>query len=502
MTPQSRMTPLWSARDLVEATGGAMVSDLAVTGVSIDTRTVMPGDLFVALRGDNGDGHEFVIDALAKGAAGAMVHRDVPSDVTTGVTSHATIAARLLRVDDTLAALTRLGAYARARFTGRLVAITGSVGKTTTKEMLRRVLAAFAPTHAAVASYNNHWGVPLTLARLPPGARFCVAEIGMNHAGEIAPLARLARPHVAVITTVEKAHIGYLGSIAAIAAEKASIMHGLPPDGVAVLPLDNALFSMLRDAAGQREAAGGLRIVTFGANPNADACLLAAAADADGTDLRVRINGTEARLRIDAPGRHMAMNALAALAAATALGADVRMAADALAGFAPVAGRGARRTIAVAGGTALLLDESYNGNGASMRAALEVLRLQPARRRLAVLGDMLELGDEGPAEHLALAPAVTEAADLLFACGPLMQGLCDAVPERLHAMCAADSAALAPIVARAARPGDAILVKGSLGSRMQRVVAAINAQARDQGCGQDHAQEHAQGHNPALGSGH
>jgi UDP-N-acetylmuramoyl-tripeptide--D-alanyl-D-alanine ligase len=514
MMPQPGMTPLWSTRDLVEATGGAMVSDLAVTGVSIDTRTVMPGDLFVALRGDNGDGHEFVVDALAKGAAGAMVHRDVPGELTTDVTTGGGIAARLLRVDDTLAALTRLGAYARARFTGRLVAITGSVGKTTTKEMLRRVLAAFAPTHAAVASYNNHWGVPLTLARLPPEARFCVAEIGMNHAGEIAPLARLARPHVAVITTVEKAHIGYLGSIAAIAAEKASIMHGLPPDGVAVLPLDNALFSMLRDAAGlrdtaglrdatgPREAAGGLRIVTFGANLSADACLLAADTDADGTDLRVRINGTEARLRIDAPGRHMAMNALAALAAATALGADVRMAADALAGFAPVAGRGARRTIAVAGGTALLLDESYNGNGASMRAALEVLRLQPARRRLAVLGDMLELGDEGPAEHLTLAPAVTEAADLLFACGPLMQGLCDAVPERLHAMCAADSAALAPIVARAARPGDAILVKGSLGSRMRRVVAALDApQGRDQGRAQGHTQGHTQVRDPASGSG-
>jgi UDP-N-acetylmuramoyl-tripeptide--D-alanyl-D-alanine ligase len=507
MTPQPPMTPLWSTRDLVEATGGAMASDLAATGVSIDTRTLVPGDLFVALRGDNGDGHEFVIDALAKGAAGAMVHRDVPgeltaelttdpttdstTDSTTDVTLGGAIAARLLWVDDTLAALTRLGAYARARFTGRLVAITGSVGKTTTKEMLRRVLTAFAQTHAAVASYNNHWGVPLTLARLPRDARFCVAEIGMNHAGEIAPLARLARPHVAVITTVEKAHVGYLGSIAAIAAEKASIMHALPPDGVAVLPLDNALFSMLR------EAAGGRRIVTFGANPSADACLLDAQTDADGTDLRVRINGTEARLRIDAPGRHMAMNALAALAAATALGADVRMAADALAGFAPVAGRGARRTIAVPGGTALLLDESYNGNGASMRAALEVLRLQPARRRLAVLGDMLELGDEGPAEHLALAPAVTEAADLLFACGPLMQGLCGAVPERLHAMCAADSAALAPIVARAARPGDAILVKGSLGSRMKRVVAALDApQGRDRG----HAQGHTQGRDPALGS--
>ncbi len=505
------MTPLWSPRDLIEATGGAMVTDFAASGVSIDTRTLAPGDLFVALRGDAGDGHAFVADALARGAAGAMVHRDViPPEGAhrDGTHRDGGGAARLLRVDDTLGALTRMGAYARARFTGRLVAITGSVGKTTTKEMLRRILARFGPTHAAPASYNNHWGVPLTLARLPPAARFCVVEIGMNHAGEIAPLARLARPHVAVITTVEKAHVGHLGSIAAIAQEKAAILRGLLPGGVAVLPLDSPLFALLRTAA--RSSLDGaardeaLRITTFGANPTADACLLAADPDADGSTLIVRVNGTEARLRIDAPGRHMAMNALAALAAAASLGADVRAAAEALAGFAPVAGRGARRAIAVpngvmpngampngvrpngvipgengprgtaSAGTALLLDESYNGNGASMRAALAVLRLQPARRRVAVLGDMLELGDEGPAEHLALAEPVGEAADLLFACGPLMRGLCDAAPERLHAVHAADSAALAPLVAAAVRPGDAILVKGSLGSRMQRVVEALD----------------------------
>jgi UDP-N-acetylmuramoyl-tripeptide--D-alanyl-D-alanine ligase len=479
------MTYLWSARDLIEATGGAMTAEFAASGVSIDTRSLAAGDLFVALLGETADGHEFVADALAKGAAGAMAHRDIVGDVS----GDGPGAARLLRVDDTLAALTRLGAYARARFTGRLVAITGSVGKTTTKEMLRRILAAFGPTHAAVASYNNHWGVPLTLARLPQDARFCVAEIGMNHAGEIAPLARLARPHVAVITTIEKAHVGYLGSIAAIAEEKASILRGLQPDGVAVLPLDNALFPLLRDAAATMQG-DGVRIVTFGANPAADACLVAAESDADGSTLEVRVNGTEARLRIDAPGPHMAMNALAALAGAAALGADVRLAAEALAGFAPVAGRGARRQIVVPDGSipvalvsaeptrsgaALLLDESYNGNGASMRAALAVLRLQPARRLVAVLGEMLELGDEGPAEHLALADAVSGSADLLFACGELMRGLCAAVPKRLQAVHATDSSALAPLVARAVRPGDAILVKGSLGSRMRLVVQALDA---------------------------
>jgi UDP-N-acetylmuramoyl-tripeptide--D-alanyl-D-alanine ligase len=451
------MTALWSTRDLTEATGGTMRTAFAAEGVSIDTRTIQPGDLFIALRGEGGDGHDFVAAALGKGAAGAMVHRDVP-DVAT-----------LLRVDDTLAGLTRLGGYARARFAGRLVAVTGSVGKTTTKEMLRRILVAFGPTHAAVASYNNHWGVPLTLARTPREARFCVAEIGMNHAGEIAPLSRLARPHVAVITTVEKAHIGYLGSLEAIAAEKASILQGLEPDGVAVLPIDNPMFAMLRDAAGDA------RVMTFGTAPEADACLLAATPDATGTDIEVRINGTTSTLRIEAPGRHMATNALAALAAAAALGADVRAAAVALAGFTPVAGRGLRRMIAVPGGTALLLDESYNGNGASMRAALAVLKLQPAQRRIAVLGDMLELGDEGPAEHAALANSVAGAADSLFACGPLSRHLFDAVPTALRTAHATDSAALARLVAESVRPGDAILVKGSLGSRMKRVVDALDA---------------------------
>ena len=225
------MTALWTMHDLLEATGGTMPTPFAATGVSIDTRTLQPGDLFVALAGEAGDGHEFVADALAAGAAGAMVHRDVSN------------AAHLLQVDDTLAGLHRLGGYARQRFTGRLVAVTGSVGKTTTKEMLRTILARFAPTHAAVASYNNHWGVPLTLARLPLDAEFCVAEIGMNHPGEIAPLARLAQPHVAVITTIEKAHIGYLGTIEAIADEKAAILQGLEPGGVAVLPADSPQFS-------------------------------------------------------------------------------------------------------------------------------------------------------------------------------------------------------------------------------------------------------------------
>lgn len=451
------MTPLWTASDLTEATGGTIEVPFGANGISIDTRTLKPGDLFVALLGEGRDGHAFVPDALAKGAAGAMVHRAVPG------------ARNVLLVDDTLAALARLGGFARVRTNAKVVAVTGSVGKTTTKEMLRAILSAFGPTHAAEASYNNHWGLPLTLARMPLEAAFCVAEIGMNHAGEIAPLAGLARPHVAVITTVEKAHIGYLGSIEAIADEKAAIVTGLEPGGVAVLPLDSPQFPRLR------EAAKDARVMTFGSSQGAAARLIDMEADADGSGILVEIGGQEIRFRLNAPGRHMAMNAIAALTAVHALGLDPQAAAQALEGFLPLSGRGARRKLALPTGTVLLLDESYNGNSASMRAALDVLRLQPARRRIAVLGDMLELGAAGPSEHAGLAESVVQSADLLFACGPLMRNLFDAVPADLRGAHAADSAALAPLVARAIKAGDAILVKGSLGSRMKRVVDALDS---------------------------
>jgi UDP-N-acetylmuramoyl-tripeptide--D-alanyl-D-alanine ligase len=453
---------LWTADELIEATGGTLSAPFDADGISIDTRTLAPGDLFVALLGEGRDGHAFVGDALAKGAAGAMVHEDVGSS------------GPVLRVDDTLAGLARLGAYARTRFGetgGRLVAVTGSVGKTTTKEMLRGILSAFGPTHAAAASYNNHWGLPLTLARTPRDAEYCIAEIGMNHAGEIAPLTRLARPHVAVVTTIAKAHVGHLGSIEAIADEKASIMLGLEPAGIAVLPADSPHLARMQARAGDAI------VLTFGADPAADVRLVHSEADEHGSLIHIDILGQTASLRLNAPGPHMAMNAVAALAVVAALGLDPTRGIDALETFVPLAGRGARREIAVGCGSALLLDESYNGNGASMRAALEVLRLQPARRRVAVLGDMLELGDEGPAEHAGLADAVIQSADQLFTCGPLMRDLFDAVPEALRGAHAADSAALATIVAAAIARGDAILVKGSLGSGMKRVIEAIDQAA-------------------------
>ncbi len=456
------MTPLWTADDLARATGGRFGAPFAATGVSIDSRTLTPGDLFVALVGDHGDGHAHVADALARGAAGALVHR--PPD---GLAD-----AALLVVDDTLAALGRMAAFARARFTGRLVAVTGSVGKTTCKEMLRVALAAAGPTHAAEASYNNHWGVPLTLARMPADAAFAVIEIGMNNPGEIAPLARFARPHVALITTIGSAHIGRMGGIEGIADEKAAIVSGLQPNGVAVLPRDSALFGRLRGRVPDTIAT-----ITFGADPDADARALAIEPDADGSGVRADVCGHAVSFRLNAPGHHMGLNALAVLAACHALGVDAARAADALAAFTPGAGRGWRRRIAVGGGSALLLDESYNASSASVRAALRVLRLQPAARRIAVLGDMLELGREAVPEHAGLAPDVADCADLLFACGPLTRALFDAVPPPMRAAHAADSASLAPLVARSVVAGDAILVKGSLGSRMKLVVSALDTLA-------------------------
>ncbi len=459
------MTPLWQPDALIAATGGSMTVPFAATGVSIDTRTLQPGDLFVALIGDTagnggGDGHDHVATALACGAAGALLHRippGLPAD------------APLLLVTDTLQALRDLATAARTRFTGRLIAVTGSVGKTTTKEMLRAILAAHGPTAAAEASLNNHWGLPLTLARLPAGHAFAVVEIGMNHAGEILPLACLARPHVALITAVEAVHIGHLGSLEAIADEKASILTALEPGGIAVLPAESALLPRLQSQAPNARL--------FGTSATADARLVAAQVDADGTDITVAIGDTTVHTRLGAPGHHMAMNATAAILAAHAMGADPKRAAAALAGFAPVAGRGARRTISVPGGAALLIDESYNASSVAVRAALAVLALQPAARRVVVLGDMRELGDSGPAEHAGLAPDIAAAADLVFTCGPLMRHAFDAVPANKRGTHAADSATLAPLVAAALRPGDAILVKGSLGSKMKLIVDAITARA-------------------------
>lgn len=446
----------WTAPELLAATGGTMAVSFDATGISIDTRTLQPGDLFVALQGET-DGYAHVADAFRRGAAGALVHRDTPD--TDGPT---------LRVPDTLLGLQALGRAGRARFQGRMVAVTGSVGKTTTKEMLRTALSAFGPTHAADASYNNHWGVPLTLARLPPDAMFCVAEIGMNHPGEIAPLADMAAPHVALITLIASAHIGHMGSLEAIADEKAALLAALPPDGVAVLPAESPYLERMAAFA------PGRVIRTFGTSGLAGVRLLSST-----EDVLADVRGTPVRFRLAARGKHMAMNAAAALAVCAALGLDPVRAAAALDGFAPVSGRGKLRVL---DGGVTLMDESYNASPASVQAALAVLRELPGRR-VAVLGDMLELGRFGPSEHLKLAEAVVRSAETLFACGPLMRHLYDAVPAALRGGYAADSPTLAPLVAGGVQAGDAVLVKGSLGSAMRVVVRALELGQRPGGLG-------------------
>ena len=455
--------PLWTEAEAEAATGGRASRGFAASGVSIDTRSLEAGDLFVALKGRR-DGHDFVADAFARGAAAAMVS-EAPPVITD--------AQPLVTVADTLDGLRGLGAAGRARARATVIGITGSVGKTSSKEALAAVLGAQGETHASQASHNNHLGVPLTLARLPPTAQYAVVEIGMNHPGEIAPLARLARPHVVLITTVEAVHIEFFASEEAIAEEKASIMDGLEPGGAAVLNRDNRHFPRLLAAAARR---GVARVLTFGTDPLADVRLVSWEPRGWGAEVRIGLLGREYATSLAAPGLHVARNACGVIAAAFAAGADPEAALPALAAVAPPGGRGQRRVIAVAGGEATLIDDSYNASPASVRAALSVLAAVPARRRIAVLGDMLELGDRAEEEHRGLAAAAA-SVDLVFTCGPLMAALYEALPASLRGAHAPDSAALAPLVAAALRPGDVVLVKGSLGSRMGPLVAALVAGA-------------------------
>jgi UDP-N-acetylmuramoyl-tripeptide--D-alanyl-D-alanine ligase len=455
------MTALWTSAELRAATNGVLAAECAVKGVSIDSRSIAPGDVFIALR-DQRDGHDFVADALARGAMAAMVDHAPQGVVDT---------AKLLMVGDTLAGLTALGAAGRARAMARVVGVTGSVGKTTTKEMLRVALGTFGATHASAASHNNHWGVPLTLARLPRDAAFAVIEMGMNNRGEIAPLSRLAQPQIGIITSIGTAHIGLLGSQAAIAAEKGDIIAGIAPGGTAILPADSTFAAEL--VARARDA--GLTVLTHGEAAGADARLLSYQASPEGGMAEIALAGQHIALRLTTPGRHVALNACAVLAAVQALGLSPEKGAEALASFTAGAGRGALRRIRVAGGEALLIDDSYNASVASVRAGLAVLAAQPAKRRIFAFGDMLELGAEGPAQHAVLAPDAAQNSDLVFCCGPLSKNLFDALPAHQRGGHFPDSAALAPALRAALQPGDAVLVKGSLGSRMSLVIAALLA---------------------------
>lgn len=461
--------PLWRSDDAAAATGGSTSADWTASGVSIDTRTLEAGDLFVALRGPNHDAHAFVGTAFAGGAAAAMVAYD--ATVESG--------GPLLRVVDTTVALTALAEAARKRTGAKLIAVTGSVGKTGTKEALRHVLAAQGSTYATQGNLNNHWGVPLSLSRLPAQSRFGIFELGMSAPGELTPLSELVRPHVAIVTTVAAAHVEFFASVEDVARAKAEIFAGLD-GGTAVIPRDNDHFELLRDAA---QAAGAGRIVSFGGHHEADVRLLSSMMSAESSLATAEIGGRRVSYEIGAPGHHWVINSLAVLAAVDAAGGNVEAAAQALAQVRPPRGRGARSTVALEGGTFELIDESYNASPAAMRAAFETLMLsnpEDGGRRIAVLGDMRELGDEGPALHAALAKDAVEARiDLVFACGPLMKSMYDALPAALRGAHADTSDAVTPLVAAAVRPGDVVCVKGSLGSRMAPVVEALAARGQN-----------------------
>jgi UDP-N-acetylmuramoyl-tripeptide--D-alanyl-D-alanine ligase len=437
----------------------------AVPGLSIDTRTIQPGEAFFAIQGESRDGHDFVAAALKAGAGLAVVARD-KAVMPKG--------APLLIVADVLAALNDLARASRARAAAKIVAVTGSVGKTGSKEALRLVLAKQGETHASAASYNNHWGVPLSLALMPQSAKFGVFEIGMNHAGEITPLTALVRPHVAIVTTIAPVHLEFFGTLDAIADAKAEIFGGIEPGGAAVLNADNAQFARLKAAA---QNAGVRRIVSFGACAQADARLIKVSLQAETSTVQANILGHDVTYKLGAPGRHVVDNSLGVLAAAQILGADLALAALALADLKPPAGRGERMTLDAPDGAVLLIDESYNANPTSMRAALALLGQVTTRgmgRRIAVLGDMLELGPEGDALHAALSEAVVaNAVDLVFCAGPLMKSLWDALPSERRGGYADTSALLEGKVLGAIAGGDAVMVKGSLGSRMGPIVKAL-----------------------------
>jgi len=467
------VSALWTAAEAAKATGGKAIGDWAATGISIDTRSLVKGDLFVALK-DVRDGHEFVATALKRGAAAALVSR-IPQGVEED--------APLLLVADVLTALQALARAARARTDAKVIAITGSVGKTSTKDMLAHVLARQGRTHQAVMSLNNHWGVPLTLARMPADVDFALVEIGMNHAGEITPLSTLAQPHVALVTTVADAHMEAFSSVRDIAEAKAEIFEGLESGGTAILNQDDETREILNAAA----TAKGAEIIGFGAADTARFRLEDAVLRDAVTTVRARINGEALLFKIGAPGRHLAMNALAVLAAVEAVGADLAVAALDLADWHPPQGRGERHVIYLDPIDETLclelIDDAYNANPASMAAAFEVLaaatpvngvgRIRRGRR-IAFLSDMLELGKDGADKHAALASLVSmEKVDIIHSAGPLMKHLHDALPVEKRGDWHDSAEKLAKRVRHLLDAGDVVMVKGSKGSRASLVVDAI-----------------------------
>ncbi|MHA3913791.1 UDP-N-acetylmuramoyl-tripeptide--D-alanyl-D-alanine ligase [Halovulum sp. GXIMD14793] len=462
---------IWTAAEAGAATGGHNTDDWQASGVSIDTRTLQQGDLFVALK-DIRDGHDFVAQAFEKGAAAALV-----SHIPEGVTGPCLV------VDDVLEGLCDLARAARRRCKARVIAVTGSVGKTGTKDMLRTALAGQGRVHAAEKSYNNHWGVPLTLARMPVDTEYAVIEIGMNAPDEIAPLAKLTQPHVAMITTVAAVHLAAFDSVDDIAREKASIFEGLGDGGVAVINCDLDTFPILRDAAAQ----AGATLRLFGAGQMADYRSQDINVGLDMTTATATANGQPFIFKLSVPGRHLIANAMGVLACVDAVGGDLARAVLALADWTPPEGRGQRWHVVLGpggiDGAVELIDESYNANPAAMAATLEVFaQTRPQDgigrvsrgRRIAFLGDMLELGEQSEALHVALADLEPmQKVDLVHCCGPLMRALHSALPQNKQGQWFETSEDMARAVPKLVDAGDVVMAKGSLGSKLSVVIDAV-----------------------------
>lgn len=463
---------IWSSTDAAAATNGKTEGAWTATSLSIDTRSLEPGALFIALKGDNGDGHSHVADAIKRGAVAAMVERGIE-----GVPAE-----KLLMVDNTFTALQKLGQAGRARSNAKIIGVTGSVGKTGTKEMLAAAFAAQGQTHASVKSFNNHWGVPFSLASMHAGADYGIFEMGMNNPGEIAPLATMVKPDIAIITTVAGVHAGnFANGEEGIADAKAEIFDGVKEGGIAILNRDNQWFDHLYKKA----AAKNLRIVSFGEDKNAEAKLTGFLMAANGSRIDADILGEKISFTMQSTGKHLALNALSVLAAVKLLGGDLKSAAREIGKIEPLAGRGKQERLDLgdAANPVILIDESYNASPVAMQAAFKVLAMiDPGRggRRIAVLGDMYELGPDAPRLHKELVmPLEAAGVQLVYTSGPLMKNLYNALPESKRGAHIDDTRELASIVPDVLVPGDVVMVKGSRGPgekpRMQLVVEALRA---------------------------
>ncbi len=465
-------TPLWTSVEIIDAVAGKCENaNWYANGVSIDSRSVENEDLFIAIIGPENDGHDYVQMALDNGASAALVSK-LPDDCKD--------TSRLIFVEDTQTGMEQLGAAARARSSAKIIAVTGSVGKTGTKEALAHVLSAQGKTHYSIGSFNNHWGVPLSLSRMSRDAEYGIFELGMNHAGELGPLSKMVRPHVAIITTVAVAHLEFFKNTTEIAEAKAEVFEGLEEKGVALINVDNEHGALLLQRAQNLNIE---TIIGFGKEENADVRLEEILLMPHSSEISAKINDHKYRFTLAVPGEHWAMNIMAVLGAVDSIGADVAAATKALSTMVPPSGRGVLVTAHCPTGDFTIIDESYNASPIAMQAAFSVLKRKKTEnqgRKIAVLGDMRELGEKSAEIHKSLAIDLSDdGVDMVYACGPNMRHLFDALPADKKSGYASNSEELAGMLVVAVQSDDIVLIKGSLGSKMKLILEALLAVASE-----------------------